>query len=868
MADLYEQLGSREQGLSDAEVLARRAESGENVIPAAPPKARMTILLEQFKSPLVYILFASCVIVALLGEWVDAGVIAFVVALNAGIGAYQEGRAQDTLAALRRFVASDAVVIRDGIERVVPDSEIVKGDLIIIREGDKVPADARIVRAKTMYVDQAALTGESESVEKKADGETDEVTIYRGTHCVRGHALAIVIATGTDTMIGSIARQLSSIDTEMPLKRSIEALSRTIIITVGIVLGLLFVIGIGRYEFRELVGAIVATAVSVIPESLPVVVTLILASGVWRMGKRQALVKRLQAVEALGQADVIAVDKTGTVTKNEMMVVALSVGGMPFEVSGDGYEPVGSASLKGQDAPLSIYPGIALSARLVGSSSDAHVAYSEADKAWKRVSGDPTEAALVVFAEKFGVKKPDLEARYTKLDEQPFTSESKYHSATYEVDGAAELAVTGSPEVVIGLSTSIWTPLGVKELDAAGHKALNDEAARLMKKGLRVIACAMKSQPAGEGIPAASSMTFVCFLGIQDAIRREATPAIAAAQAAGVRVVMITGDHQHTACAIASEIGIWRSGDAVMTGIDLDTMGEAELEALAEKATVFARVTPQHKLRIIELLKKSGHTVAMTGDGVNDALSLVRADLGIAMGKIGTQVAQEAADIVLLDDSFASIVAAIEEGRHMFISIRRTVLYLLSTNLSELCVIGLAMIFGFPIPFTPTQIIWLNLVTDSFIIAAIAAEPKMRGLMRMSPKDFSGKVLDEATTWRMIAMSIAMSMTTYFVFVAAVPYGIGKASSAALLTLISFQWFNVFNARGYGRPGIWLVLALGTVIYLQWLAFTVPWLRKALDLTVLPPIYVFTACILGSLVLVSDAAWRWYTKHTFDTTND
>lgn len=842
--------GAQHIGLTQQEAARRLAAFGGNILPSAPPRSLLRLFLDQFMHPFIYVLLVACALVAVLGEYTDAYVIGGVILLNAIIGVIQEGKAQNTLRALSQYVQSTATVIRDGREVVIPDTEVVLGDCIIIREGDRIPADATVFFERGFLADQASLTGESEPIPKTTDG-TEESRIFRGTQCVGGFAKAEVTAIGIETRIGAIAQGLSTIDTDVPLKRAIKDMSRTILYITGIFLVFIAVVGWASYEPAVLLSMIVAVAVSVIPESLPVVVTLILAGGVHRMSKRNALVKRLQAVEALGQTDIIAVDKTGTVTRNEMMVIALRAGTEMFSVTGDGYAPTGSFTHEGKDISPVAHKGLVHMLTWSSLIADAHMVFDEPTKTWRRAGGDPTDAALVVVGTKAGFIRSELEQEYVLIDEVPFSTKTKTHSATYTRDGVKQTVLVGSPEVILE-SCTVYTVSGAAvPLTAAARAQEHEAVTAMMRQGLRVIAVASNS---GDGL------TLAGFFGIQDAIRQGVLESVTEVQQAGVRVIMITGDHAHTAMAIAGAVGIWKEGQDVLSGYEIETLSDEDILPKIETVNVYARVSPEQKLRIIELLKKAGHTVAMTGDGVNDALSLVKADLGIAMGRIGTQVAQEAADMILLDDRFGSIVAAIEEGRRMHTLITRTVAYLLSTNFSELLVIAGAVSFGLPLPFTPTQIIWINLVTDSFLVAALAVDRHRSDTMRLSPAYFSGPIVSRASFGRMAVMAATMSLVTLVTYVLFLPSGQELAATIAFFTLLAFQWFNVFNVRGYSVPKWSLFAALAAVLLLQTLAMTIPALTHALSIIPLTASAVASTILLGASILVTDGLWRWYTK--------
>ena len=795
---------SSDHGLTTVEAKRRLETIGLNRLPEAKVDGLLLIFLRQFESPLVYILLVASLIVLAMGEGVDGLIILAVLLFNAVVGTIQEGKAQNTLLALKRFVETKATVIRDGEEEIIIDTAVVPGDIILLQEGERVPADARLITADNLKVDESMLTGESESVHKVSDvlpaGERpiaeEKNLVFKGTYVVTGRGRAVVVATGGETVIGHIAREISSVEAEIPLKTNIRYLSRIIILTVlGINLILLTAGLILGESLRDMFAVVVSLSVSIIPEGLPIVMTLILATGVWRMSKRQVLVKRLQAVEALGQARVIAVDKTGTITKNEMTVQTVYVEGKFFEVGGTGYDPRGEVSLDGQTIDPPNHPELLLAGKVACLTADAHVLKAADEGPW-RVAGDPTEAALVVFAHKLGFKKLDLEQESPLVGELPFTYTTKYHASLHREPKHELLTVTGAPEVVLGLSRKLWVGGEAVTLTAKKRQELESVILKLSRQGLRVIAFALKESKA-KALDAerVKALTFVGFYALGDALRPEVTLAVSKVLEVGIKVVMITGDHEATAEAIARAAGIYREGDRVLSGKAIDALSPSELENELSHVSVFARVTPEHKLRLIQAYKARGEVVAMTGDGVNDAPSLVAADLGVAMGKIGTEVAKEAGDLLLLDDVFCSIVASIEEGRSIYKTIKKVILYLFSTSIGEVLVIGGAIFLGYPLPLLPAQIIWLNFVTDGFLDVALAMEPKEAGLLSAKFERPKKYLVDKLMVQRMFLMAIPMMLGTLWLFKNYVDLDLARGWTISLTLLAVFQWFNAWNCR-------------------------------------------------------------------------
>lgn len=854
-SEVIQALRSSERGLSSEEAARRLVEYGRNTLPEGKTENMFVRFARQFRSPLIYILFASAAIVFYLGQMEDALIIFFVLIFNAIVGAVQEGKAEDTLRALKKFSETKAEVLREGVEDIVPDTDVVSGDIIALNAGEKIPADARIIAANNLKVSEAALTGESEPVHKIAEemkGENlapadQKNMVFKGTHVVAGNGKAVVTATGTGTAIGAIAKEVIGIDREMPLEKNIASLSRLIIIAVSLMSAVLFALGINAGNTPlQMFAVVVSLAVSVIPEGLPIVVTLVLATGVFRMGKRNALVKKLQAVEALGQAKIIAVDKTGTITKNELTVQKVFVDGKMFEIGGAGYDPRGEVRLDGPatDGAGTIvdavnHPELLFAGKIAGYCADAKVALIPETGEW-RVTGDPTEAALLVLSQKLGFHKDELESESPLVTEIPFDYSTKYHATVHNEAGKKFLTVVGAPEVILSLSGKIWRDGKHSELTAREKKELEEVAHTMAGEGLRVIAFAETSDVPDPLDPEkVKNITFVGFYGMKDALRPEAKDAVAHAVLAGIGVVMITGDYALTALSIAKEAGIYHEGEDVLTGKDIDTLSEEELAEKLPNTTVFARVTPEHKLKIVNAYKRRGVVIGMTGDGVNDAPSLVAADLGIAMGRGGTEVAKEAADIVLLDDNFASIVAAVEEGRNIYKTIRKVIFYLFSTSLGEVATIAGAILLGLPLPLLAAQIIWLNLVTDGFLTVALAMEPKEKGLLTKRFKKPSKYIIDKSAIWRMLLMGLTMGIGALYLFSQYVPDMSGeigvdidmtKAWTISLTTLAVFQWFNAWNCRFDDKSifranplsNLWLIGATGVVTALQLLAIYHP----------------------------------------------
>lgn len=875
---IFVELRSNEHGLEKEEAMRRLQVYGPNTLPVAKVDGIPVIFFRQFQSPLIYILLAASSIIFAMGEVVDGSIILAVLLFNAIVGTIQEGKAQNTLLALKKFVETRATVLREGKELIIPDNEVVPGDIIILQEGERVPADARVLVATNLKIDEAALTGESRPANKIADtlraGDApiadQKNIIFKGTHIVAGNGRAIVVATGIETVIGKISKKIATIETEIPLRTNIRYLSRLIVLTVASISALLFLLGIvSGKSVKEMFATVVSLSVSIIPEGLPIVMTLVLATGVWRMSKQNVLVKKLQAVEALGQARVIAVDKTGTITKNEMVIQKVYIDGKFFDIGGIGYEPKGDIRLNGILIDSANHPELLFAGKIAAFCANARVMFSEEEKVW-RVAGDPTEAAMLVLAQKLGFHKDDIERESPPAGEIPFDYKLKYHAMIHRLGGKNFLTVVGAPEVILGLSQKIWHGGKSHLLSKEERAELESVFLSMSHGGLRIVAFAETGDVPETLTPEEiKSLTFVGFFGMKDALRPEVVEAAQKAVSAGIRVVMITGDHTVTAQAIAKEAGIYKDGDIVLTGPDIENFSDAELFEKLGKASVFARVTPEHKLRIIEAYKTRGEIVAMTGDGVNDAPSLVAADLGVAMGKIGTEVAKEASDMVLLDDNFGSIVSAVEEGRSIYKTIKKVILYLFSTSWGEVLTITGALLLGFPLPLLPAQIIWLNFVTDGFLDVALAMEPKEEGLLRGNFERPKKYLIDKLMVQRMFLMALPMAIGTLFLFKGYIETDLAKAWTMALTTLAVFQWFNAWNCRHESKSifqmnpfsNIFLAGATLIVIFLQLVVVYHPLMQKLLHTVPLElSEWLMSISIAASIVVIEEIRKFFYRR--------
>lgn len=863
-----------EKGLVPKEAQRRLLNYGPNLLPEEPLENWFHIFARQFKSPLVYILLVCAIIIYALGEWADSLIILIVLLFNALVGTLQEGRSQSALKAIKKLSDAEATVLRAGEEEILAESLVVPGDILVLQEGQKVVADARLLRSSTLSCDEAPLTGESGAVRKNeaAISQADvpvasqKNMVFKGTNVLTGSGLAVVVGTGSNTEIGRISRAVSQASDEIPLQKNINRLSRLIIAVVAAISVCLFFLGLyfGR-GVKEMFETVVSLAVSIIPEGLPLVLTLILVSGMWRMSKRRALVKRLQAVEALGQAEVIAVDKTGTITKNEMMIRKVLSGGRIYEITGNGYDAAGAAKFQGEVQKAG--GDLSMLGKIAALASRGIAKYSLKEKVFK-VSGDPTEAALAVLGEKLGQLREKLQDSMRETAETAFDYKNKFRAIFYEQGQEGVFcAIAGAPEALFERASAYLEEGQHREFTRQTKKLWEDAVSEFSEKGLRVVALGFKLLPKGHKLDGIDNLILAGLVGIEDVVRPQAKEAIKQIRAAGLKVVMITGDHKVTATAIAKEAGIYRENDEIITGPELaELMENGRLKALLPKVSVFARVTPQDKMTIVKAYKKAGLVIAMTGDGVNDAPSLVAADLGVAMGRIGTEVAKEAADLVLLDDNLGTIVSAIEEGRNMHNNIEKSLLFLFSTSLGELLTIVAALFLHLPIPLLAAQILWLNLVTDPLIGTALALDKKEPGLLPGGISRLPKYFINRKMFSQMLVVGVSMAAGTLYLFGLYQQADYSKAATLALTTLAVMQWLNGFNSR---RPnssifdrGIfanyYLLYALAANFGLQCLAIYAPFMQKLLHTSPLSLQEWILVCALSFMVVLADELRKFF----------
>ncbi|QNM97894.1 cation-translocating P-type ATPase [Chitinimonas koreensis] len=823
------------RGLAEPDAAARLKTYGRNALARRPGRGPLARFAAQIGQPPIVVLVAAGAVTAVFGEWVDAAAILGVVLVNALAGFVQEGKAEAALAALTRMVASEAVVLRDGRHRKLPAEQLVPGDLLLVASGDKVAADLRLLSSKSLSTVESMLTGEAAAVAKTAEAQPGGAPLaerqnmaYAGTLVVGGQGMGVVVATGDRTETGRIARLIGqdpSLST--PLTRKLARLVRYLLAAILVLAVVTFAIGVLRDESAlEMFMVAVALAVAAIPEGLPAAMTITLAIGVARMARRQAIVRQLPAVETLGSTTVVCADKTGTLTENAMTVRAIWAGLAGFAVSGHGYGPHGGiAAAGGRPAGIG---GALRETLLVGAlCNDARLQHD--GRHWS-AAGDPTEAALLAAARKGGLDEVTLNAVFPRLDELPFDADRQYMATLHEIEGTRVVCVKGAPEKLL--------PACSRMLDADGHERpllaelVQIEARRMGDEGLRVLALARSELAAGQRLDhdrVGRELVFLGLVGMIDPPRPRAITAVRTCQGAGIRVKMITGDHPATALAVSSQLGIVAPGGAVLTGGELAALDETALCRAAAEVDVFARVAPEQKLRLVQALQANGEVVAMTGDGVNDAPALRQADIGIAMGRDGTEVAKEAAAMVLTDDNFASIEAAVAAGRGIYDNLVKFLAWTIPTNVGEGLVVVAAVCAGSVLPITPLQILWINMTTAILLGLMLAFEPAERGIMQRPPRPPAAPVLDRALVPRLLLVSVLLLVGVFGLFEWALrqgqPPAVARTVASNALVLVELAY--LFNCRSLGQPcwrlgwfaNRWIWLGSAAMVALQ-LAFT------------------------------------------------
>ena len=865
---VLERLRADKQGLSGDEAGRRLEESGYNRLEGEEDRSRLRLLARQIHNPLIYLLLAAALLSLFAGKMIDAGVVVGVVVLNTILGFMQEWRAEGALAALRKMSAPHARVLRDGDEQDIEAHAVVPGDVLVLETGDRVAADARVLSAHDLRADESALTGESESAEKTVGQAAPDAPIgdrhdmvWMSTSITGGRGRAVVVETGMQTQMGEIAGEVRATGREnTPLQERMHKLSIALGV-VGVALaGAVFGLGLLRgYETLEMLLFAVAVAVSAIPEGLPAVITVTLALGVRRMARHQAIVRRLPAVETLGSTTVICTDKTGTITENQMTVRRIRAGRQTFEVTGEGYRPEGDIRSESGEPPGELPAALKRLLRIGVLANDSDI--READGGWQ-AEGNPSEAALIVAARKAQLQPDVMREECERIAEIPFSSDRKYMAVlACEEEGRLDALVKGAPDRLLDACSHILIDGERVELDEDKRREIQEVNETFAGEALRVMAGAYREFSAEkqglEETDVQDGLTLAGLWGMIDPPRKQSASAVADAKEAGIRPVLITGDYAATALAIAGKVGITDNGRA-LSADDVERMDERELAEATLEAGVFARVSPAHKLKIMEALKSQDHIVAMTGDGVNDAPALKGADIGVAMGRGGTEVAREAADMVLADDNFATIVHAVEEGRTIYANLQRVVFFLLATNLGEILTLTGALLLGLELPLTAVMVLWVNLITDGACTIPLGVEPRHSDVLKHPPRDPSEPIVNTFTIRRMVILTPIMAVGTLALFYwHGRQNGLAYARTVAFCTIAAFQWFQAFNARSRFQSVFaigplsnrWLLLGLGIAVAVQVLVVQSPvgaWLFGTKPLAVLDWLWI---------ILVSSTIW-------------
>jgi magnesium-transporting ATPase (P-type) len=858
--------GNARKGLDAAEASNRLKRYGPNRLPEGKKRGPLMRFVAQFNNILVYVLLGAGFVKLMLNLWVDAAIIFGVVILNALLGFIQEGRAEKALDSIRNMLSAEARIARGGETRLIPAEQLVPGDAVLLESGDKVPADLRLIDAKNLRTEEAALTGESVPAEKSVDAVSAKATVgdrecmaFSGTMVVSGRATGVVVATGSDTELGRINQLLAGVSPlETPLLRQIKKFGYTITAVIAVISVLIFAYGkwVKGMDFVELFQGVVGIAVSLIPEGLPALITITLAIGVQRMAQRNAIIRRLPAVETLGSVSRICSDKTGTLTLMEMMVVSAVTAESTYQVTGDGYSPEGEVRNDGK--PVSEAPVVALMGRVSMLCNDAEL-FQEGD-AWK-VEGDPTEGALYPFAAKLGMDRRTEQAAYPRIDAIPFESEHKFMATLHRsAEGKEALLVKGAPEVILERCDRQQTAAGKSApLDRERFMEASDA---LAAQGERVLALAWLENPglkAGGLGPSdlPSTLVLLGLIGLLDPPRKEAIEAVKECHGGGIRVTMITGDHKITAAAIAKMLGIG-DGKTAVTGAEIEDMDTATLRERVGTVDVFARASPEHKLRLVKAIQANNQIVAMTGDGVNDAPSLKKADIGVAMGIKGTEVTKEAAGMILADDNFASITAAVKEGRTVYNNIEKAMLFLLPTNVAQALVIAVAIFVGFTMPITAPQVLWVNMVTSVALGLVVSFEPHEIDVMQRPPRAVDRAIVTGFGVWRIIFVGLALLAYTLLAFFWMRSQGASDelARTVAVNAITIGQVFYLLNSRYLLESSLslkahlgnkYLPLGIGAVVILQ-LIFTYAPPFQAMFGNEAIPLWVWPWLIAGGLV--------------------
>ncbi len=852
-------------GLSASDVVKRQQIYGLNTLPERKPPSALWVFLEQFKDFMVLVLLGATLISGLLGEYEDAITIILIVIVNAILGFVQEMRAEKALDSLKKLTAQMVEALRDGIRSRINAAELVPGDVILIDAGDRVAADGRLIEATSLEVEEAALTGESQPVSKQLAPCPEESAlgdqtnmVFMGTVATRGKGRAVIVHTGIETEMGLIARLMESGEEEpTPLQKRLDQLGRVLVYACLLICAMVVAVGIWRGEsaYRMFLAG-VSLAVAAIPEGLPAIVTVALALGVQRMVKRNAIVRRLPAVETLGCATVICSDKTGTLTQNEMTVRRLWAGGREYQFTGTGYSPEGDITRSGIPVQAASEPELLTALRIAALCNDSSLQRRQetglkrlVGKSSYQLIGDPTEGALLTAAAKAGLWSDQLATSHKRLKEAPFDSSHKQMSVLVQGAKEQELLVKGAPDFILDQSSHLLWQGRVTPLTNELRTMIAQTVEHYGSDALRVLALAMRPCPRGhmgELEQRPQGLTLVGLAGMIDPPRPEAKPAILRCHEAGIRVIMITGDHKTTAAAVGREIGLIHGDGGVLTGQELDKLNDRELAERLKTVSVFARVSPIHKLRLVQVLRAQGHVVAMTGDGVNDAPAIKEADIGVAMGQTGTDVTKEASSLILRDDNFATIVAAVEEGRNIYDNIRKFIRYLLSCNVGELLTMFLTILAGLPVPLKPIQILWINLVTDGLPAMALGVDTADGDVMKRPPRGATESIFSRHLSTRIMTRGLMIGLSTMAVFVISLfvlKEDLVHARTMAFATLVFAQLFHVFDCRSERKSVLekglftnpYLLAAVASSVLLMLAVIYLPALQATFDTSPLTP---------------------------------
>jgi len=875
-AVLKELDSKKSDGLSQEEVKKRLETYGKNKLPEKKGKHPIIQFLSHFNNVLIYVLLVAAGVTALMEHWIDTFVILAVVIANAVVGYIQEGKAEKALEGIKKMLSLEAQVIRDGKKQKVDAEEIVPGDIVLLRSGDKIPADIRILEAKNFRVEESPLTGESTDVKKSTDAVEEDAVVgdrlsmaFSGTMVTYGTATGVVVETGSNTEIGKITEMISEVEEfTTPLLQKIDKFAIRLSVVILVFASSFFAFGyfFRDYEIMELFMATIGVIVASIPEGLPAIITITLAVGVQRMAGRNAIIRRLPSVETLGSVSVICSDKTGTLTRNEMTVRTVRIAGAQFDVDGSGYIPEGD--IKKDDSKveeLSDEPVLERLIQCVRACNDASVEEKEGE--WK-LNGSPTEGALVTLALKAGLK--DFKPK--RIDDIPFESEHKYMATLNDVDDKRYVFLKGAPEKLLEVCKKQATADGEEDLDEDFWKEQMEEIAG---RGQRLMGAAFREAKKGtdsiDHDDVEGDMIFLGVIGIIDPPREEVFDAIEECKGAGIRVIMITGDHAITAEAIAKDLGI-DNGEGTITGAELEKMEDEELIDVVMKHSVFARTSPEHKLRLVKALQKNNKLSAMTGDGVNDAPALKRANIGVAMGIKGTEVSKDASEMVLADDNFATIVYAVEEGRTVYDNIRKTILFVLPTNGAEALVLVAAIVLGITMPITPVQILWVNMVTAVTLALALAFEPMEKRVMELSPRDPDEPILGGYFLWRILMVSVLIGGFTFFI--SNMFYEVldmERVRTIAVNTIVAGQVFYLLNCRQFYQSVFagnffgnkYVFIAIGALIVLQMIFTYAPFMNtlfETMPISLSEWMYVIGA---GVVVLLVVELEKWASRTWF-----